>query len=106
MKREERDEVKREMRKKIPKEIKRLLNDEIDEWLFDNFGLLPGCCSSILDLQYNTARMVAEALWPSKEGYIRKEAVLELLDKLYDDAPSYDDSRVYLGRAFEQINSL
>lgn len=38
--------------------------------------------------------------------YIRKEAVLELLDKLYDDAPSYDDSRVYLGRAFEQINSL
>ena len=54
--------------------------DEISQWLFDNFGLLPGCCSSILDLQYNTARMVAEALWPPKEEYIRKEALLEWLE--------------------------
>ena len=54
--------------------------DEISKWLFDNFRLLPGCCSSILDLQYNTARMVAEALWPPKEGYIRKEALLEWLE--------------------------
>ena len=38
--------------------------------------------------------------------YIRKGAVLALVDKLYDEAPSYDDSRVYLGKAYELINSL
>lgn len=38
--------------------------------------------------------------------FIRKEAVLALVDKLYDEAPSYDDSRVYLGRAYELIKSL
>lgn len=38
--------------------------------------------------------------------YIRKEAVLALVDKLYDEAPSYDDSRVYLGKAYELINSI
>ena len=41
--------------------------DEIDKWLFDNFCFLPGCCSSIMELQYSTARMVAEALWPKKD---------------------------------------
>ena len=51
----------------IPEEIKPLLKGEIDEWLFKKFRFLPGCCSSILDLQYNTARMVAEALWPQKQ---------------------------------------
>ena len=38
--------------------------------------------------------------------YVRKEAVLALVDKLYDEALSYDDSRVYLGKAYELINSL
>ena len=42
--------------------------DEIDKWLFDNFCFLPGCCSSIMELQYSTARMVAEALWPKKDN--------------------------------------
>lgn len=42
--------------------------DEIDKWLFDNFCFLPGCCSSIKELQYSTARMVAETLWPKKEN--------------------------------------
>lgn len=41
--------------------------DEIDQWLFDSFGILPGCCSSIENLRHTTARMVAEALWPKKE---------------------------------------
>lgn len=41
--------------------------DEIDQWLFDNFGILPGCCSSIESVKHTTARMVAEALWPKKE---------------------------------------
>lgn len=77
MKREERrtspeglaryEEVKREMRNKIPEEIKRLLNDEIDEWIFEKLGLIPGCCSSILELEYNIAREVAEALWSKND---------------------------------------
>ena len=41
--------------------------DEINQWLLDNFGLLPGCCSSINELRHSTARMVAEKLWPIKE---------------------------------------
>lgn len=41
--------------------------DEIDQWLFDSFGILPGCCSSIESVKYTTARMVAEALWHKEE---------------------------------------
>ena len=41
--------------------------DEIDQWLFDNFGILPGACSSTENLRYITARRIAEALWPKKE---------------------------------------
>lgn len=41
--------------------------DEIDQWLADNFGILPGACSSQENLRYTTARRVAEALWPKKE---------------------------------------
>lgn len=41
--------------------------DEIDQWLFDSFGIIPGACASTENLRYNTARMVAEALWPKKE---------------------------------------
>lgn len=36
--------------------------DEIDQWLADNFGIMPGACSSTENLRYNTAKMVAEAL--------------------------------------------
>ena len=83
------EEIKREMRK-IPKEIKRLLNDEIDEWLFENFMLLPGCCSSISELQYSVARMVAEALWSKKvdlpEGI--DEAAKDWAESHYKDSLS------------------
>ena len=41
--------------------------DEIDQWLFDSFGILPGCCASQESVRYTVARMVAEALWPKKE---------------------------------------
>ena len=41
--------------------------DEIDQWLYDSFGILPGACSSTENLRHNTARMVAEVLWPKKE---------------------------------------
>ena len=84
MKREERrnspegqaryEEIKREMRNNIPEEIKRLLNDEIDEWIFEKLGLIPGCCSSILELEYNIAREVAEALWP-KNGLCNEKTL-------------------------------
>ena len=39
--------------------------DEIDQWLFDNFGILPGACASTENLRYSTARMIAQALWPN-----------------------------------------
>lgn len=38
--------------------------DEIDQWLFDSFGIVAGACSSTENLRYNTARTIAEALWP------------------------------------------
>ena len=38
--------------------------DDIDQWLFDSFEIIPGACASTENLRYNTARMVAEALWP------------------------------------------
>lgn len=41
--------------------------EEIDQWLFDLFGILPGCCSSIESVRHTTAGMVAEALWLKKE---------------------------------------
>ena len=37
--------------------------DGIDRWLFDNIGVMPGCCASQESLRYNTARDVAERLW-------------------------------------------
>lgn len=40
--------------------------DEIDIWLQENFGIVAGACSSIENLRYNTAKMIAKALWPNK----------------------------------------
>lgn len=41
--------------------------DEIDQWLADNFGIMPGACSSIESVKYSVAKRVAKALWPKKE---------------------------------------
>lgn len=41
--------------------------DKIDQWLYDNFGILPGACSSTENLRYSVARRVAEALWPKTQ---------------------------------------
>lgn len=41
--------------------------DEIDQWLADNFGIMPGACSSIESVKYSVAKSVAKALWPKKE---------------------------------------
>lgn len=83
--------------------------DEISQWLFDNFGLLPGCCSSIKELEYSVARMVAEALWPPKEGYIRKDTLFEFLDFMKDyHSGVYISADVLnaIERLKEKINSL
>lgn len=40
--------------------------DEIDQWLADNFGIMPGACSSIESVKYSVAKRVAKALWPKK----------------------------------------
>jgi len=34
--------------------------DELDKWLFDEFGIMAGCCSSIKSMEYHVAREVAE----------------------------------------------
>ena len=83
--------------------------DEISQWLFDNFGLLPGCCSSILDLQYNTARMVADALWPPKEEYIRRGDLLEWLEytkNLWSQTGSSLAALQTVQMVIDKINSL
>lgn len=51
--------------------------DEIDQWLADNFGIVAGACSSTENLRYNTAKMVAEVLWP--------KSVEEDLEKASDE---------------------
>ena len=53
--------------------------DEIDKWLFDSFGILPGCCSSQENLRHATARMVAEALWPKKESSLTWEDIASIV---------------------------
>ena len=63
--------------------------DEIDQWLFDSFGILPGCCSSIENLRYNTARMVAEVLWPSRKKEL-KDDILEKAGEIYPEGHDYD----------------
>lgn len=46
--------------------------DEIDKWLFREFSLSGGACSSIRSLEYSTARKVAEklldSLWKPADG--------------------------------------
>lgn len=36
--------------------------DDIDKWLFLEFGIIGGCCSSEKSHEYHIARMVAEKL--------------------------------------------
>ena len=54
--------------------------DEIDQWLFDSFGILPGCCSSIESVRHTTARMVAEALWPKPQKQLAQPKVKRCRD--------------------------
>lgn len=56
--------------------------DEIDKWLFDNFGILPGACSSTENLRYNTARRIAEALWPKYQ--MELDGIVTLTESDFD----------------------
>lgn len=59
-------------------------HDEIDKWLFDSFGILPGCCNSQENLRHTTARMVAEVLWPKKESPLTWED-MTVIDSIFLD---------------------
>ena len=71
--------------------------DEIDQWLADNFGILPGACASTENLRHNTARMIAEALWPewkntSQELEEAAEDCAEHIDEYGDPYPAMIDA--------------
>jgi len=71
--------------------------DEIDNWLFESFGILPGCCSSTESLRYNTARMVAEVLWPKKGIPLVPPIKDDLLEKAGEIFPEGHDYEYYGG---------
>ena len=50
--------------------------DETDQWLYDNFGILAGACSSTENLRHTTARRIAEALWPKNDVPLPEDTVL------------------------------
>ena len=67
--------------------------DEIDQWLFDSFGIVAGACSSTENLRHNTARMIAEALWPKcKESLHIPETCKENGSSFTDETDSKKDS--------------
>ena len=70
--------------------------DEIDKWLFDSFGILPGACSSTENLRHNTARMVAEVLWPKKDLALTWEDVAKIIT-IYEAGIDNGDYRRYNG---------
>lgn len=42
--------------------IKKYCKDEIDKFLFEEFNLMAGCCSSINSAAYNLGRKIVEKL--------------------------------------------
>lgn len=70
--------------------------DEIDQWLNDNFGILPGACSSTENLRYSVARRVAEALWPNNQSLSDANKRLEeIARKGLENAHTVDFSKQY-----------
>lgn len=71
--------------------------DEIDKWLYEEMQVIPGCCSSISALQYNTARMVAEKLWLTTDD-IKKIVDIydECLSLTFEEGkPAYESEDFY-----------
>lgn len=79
--------------------------DEIDQWLVDNFGIIPGACSSTENLRYTTARMIAEALWPKcKESLHIQETCKENGDSFTNDIDGKRDQ--VEGPSRDQVDKL
>lgn len=68
--------------------------DEIDKWLFDSFGILPGCGCSQENLRHTTARMVAEVLWPKKNLALTWQDVAKIIT-IYEAGIDNGDYRRY-----------
>lgn len=69
--------------------------DEIDQWLNDNFGILPGACSSTESLRYSVARRVAEALWPNQSLSDANKRLEEIARKGLENAHTVDFSKQF-----------
>lgn len=79
--------------------------DEIDQWLVDNFDIIPGACSSTENLRYNTAKMIAEALWPKcKDSLHIQETCKENGDSFTDDIDNERDQ--VEGPSRDQVDEL
>lgn len=77
--------------------------DEIDKWLFDSFGIVAGACSSTENLRYNTARTIAEVLWPKEQDFTHhetNESLQEAVTHQMEDEQVIDD---YVRRGLDDI---
>ena len=74
--------------------------DEIDRWLVDNFGILPGACSSTENLRYSTAKMIAQALWPKEAP---QSSIKERYGVILQAAQQAVGKRLAAGRRKEDI---
>ena len=78
--------------------------DKIDQWLADNFGILPGAASSSEYLRYKTARQIAEVLWPNKEDLQEcKIPIGERYDEVLRAAQTAVGKRLTKGRRQEDV---
>lgn len=44
--------------------------DDLDVWLYSNFRIIPGACSSIESVKYQVARLVAEKLLQFPDKFV------------------------------------
>lgn len=67
--------------------------DDLDKWLFDNFLLIGGCCSSYESAKYNVAREIAEKAMEYARQQMMKDAVdadiMEVSDDYYSTPHTY-----------------
>jgi hypothetical protein len=69
----------------IIRDYPHLFNDDIDKWLFREFGISGGACSSIESMKYFVAREVAEKAM----SYAKKEAINAALCRIQAVAYKY-----------------
>lgn len=64
--------------------------DEIDQWLFDSFGIVARACNSTENLRYNTAKMIAEVLWPKSKDSLHITETCKEKGKTFTDEDADD----------------